>query len=107
MEIAPMRIVISSGHGLHVRGASGYIDEVDEARRVVDRVAEVLNGAGVTTIVFHDNTSTSQSENLDTIVNFHNRQTRELDVSVHFNSDGSDAHGTEVLWTSDAGHTLS
>jgi len=101
-----MRIVISSGHGLHVRGASGYIDEVDEARRVVDRVAEVLNGAGVTTIVFHDNTSTSQSENLDTIVNFHNRQTRDLDVSVHFNSNGSDAHGTEVLWTSDAGHTL-
>ena len=29
-------IVISSGHGLKVRGASGIIDEVDEARKVVD-----------------------------------------------------------------------
>ena len=28
------RIVISSGHGKYVRGASGIIDEVDEARRV-------------------------------------------------------------------------
>ena len=31
------RIVIASGHGNHVRGASGIIDEVDEARRVVER----------------------------------------------------------------------
>jgi hypothetical protein len=30
------RVVISSGHGLHVRGASGVLDEVDEARRVVE-----------------------------------------------------------------------
>ena len=29
-------IVISSGHGLYVRGASGIIDEVDEARRFTD-----------------------------------------------------------------------
>ena len=29
-------IVLSSGHGKYVRGASGIIDEVDEARRVVD-----------------------------------------------------------------------
>ena len=101
-----MRIVISSGHGLYVRGASGLIDEVDEARRVVDRVAGILNNAGVTTIAFHDNTSTSVQENLDTIVGFHNRQTRDLDVSVHFNSNGSDAHGTEVLWTSSDGHTI-
>ena len=29
-------IIISSGHGKYIRGASGYLDEVDEARRVVD-----------------------------------------------------------------------
>ena len=38
---------ISSGHGKYIRGAVGYLDEVDEARRVVDRVAEMLRGAGV------------------------------------------------------------
>ena len=41
------QIVISSGHGKFVRGASGILDEVDEARDVVERVptscvAEVL-----------------------------------------------------------------
>jgi hypothetical protein len=97
-----MRIVISSGHGLLVRGASGYIDEVDEARRVVDRVAGILNDHDIPTIVFHDNTSTTQSENLNTIVNFHNHQERDLDVSVHFNcyETTNEPRGVEVLWTS-------
>jgi len=81
-----MDIVISSGHGKYVRGASGYLDEVDEARRVVDRVAEVLRAAGHTAHVFHDNTSTSQNENLNTIVDYHNGRERDLDVSVHFNA---------------------
>ena len=36
------RIVISSGHGKYVRGASGIIDEVDEARRVVEHLADEL-----------------------------------------------------------------
>ena len=39
------RIVISSGHGKYVRGACGILDEVDEARRVVDRVAAELRNA--------------------------------------------------------------
>ena len=103
-----MRIVISSGHGLYVRGASGYIDEVDEARKVVDRVAEILNSAGIITTVFHDNTSHSQSENLSTIVDFHNRQERDLDVSVHFNcyETTNDPRGVEVLWTSTSGKPI-
>ena len=35
-------VIISSGHGNIVRGASAYLDEVNEARRVVDLVAEKL-----------------------------------------------------------------
>jgi N-acetylmuramoyl-L-alanine amidase len=95
-----MKIVISSGHGKHIRGASGYLDEVDEARRVVDRVAQLLADVGVSCKTFHDNTSTSQSTNLNTIVNYHNAQTRDLDVSVHFNAyqTTSKPMGTEVLY---------
>jgi N-acetylmuramoyl-L-alanine amidase len=95
-------IVISSGHGLYVRGASNYIDEVNEARRVVDRVAVLLAAAGVSVKKFHDNTSTSQSTNLSTIVNYHNAQNRERDVSVHFNAfqATSKAMGTECLYVS-------
>jgi N-acetylmuramoyl-L-alanine amidase len=94
------RIVISSGHGKYVRGASGIIDEVDEARRVVDELANELRDRGVDVTVFHDNTSQSQNENLNTIVNYHNAQTRDLDVSVHFNAFEQTANprGTEVFY---------
>ena len=94
------RIVISSGHGLYVRGASGILDEVDEARRVVDRVAAELRDRGVDVMVFHDDTSHSRNENLDTIVNYHNAQTRDLDVSVHFNAyvETAKPMGVEVLY---------
>ena len=95
-----MNIVISSGHGKYIRGASGYLDEVDEARKVVDRVAELWRSADIGVKVFHDNTSTSQNQNLNTIVNYHNAQTRDLDVSVHFNAyqTTSKPMGTEVLY---------
>jgi N-acetylmuramoyl-L-alanine amidase/Putative peptidoglycan binding domain len=99
-------IVISSGHGKYIRGAAGYLDEVDEARRVVDKVATYLRNAGVTTTVFHDNTSHDQSTNLNTIVNFHNSQpSHDLDVSVHFNAyqTTSKPMGCEVLYVSSAG----
>ena len=51
------RIVISSGHGKYVRGASGIIDEVDEARRVVEHLADELRDRDVDVKVFHDDTS--------------------------------------------------
>jgi hypothetical protein len=92
-----MKIVISSGHGKLIRGASGIIDEVDEARRVVNKVAEIF---GQDAVVFHDDVSTSQDENLNRIVNFHNSKTRELDVSVHFNAYNQTTKpmGTECLY---------
>lgn len=79
-------VVISSGHGKIVRGASGILDEVDQARRVVEAVAEELRNRGAQVVTFHDDTSTSQSENLETIVDFHNSKSRQLDISVHFNA---------------------
>lgn len=97
-----MNIVISSGHGKYIRGASGFIDEVDEARRVVDAVAELLAGIGVGVEVFHDDVSTTQSANLNRIVDFHNGQKRNLDVSVHFNAYQTTVGGmgTECLYVS-------
>ena len=91
----------SSGHSLKVRGAKHFIDEVDEARKVTNEVHRILtsqyNGAGS---VFHDDTSTTQNQNLQTIVNFHNKQSRDLDWSIHFNAASvTDApRGVEVLY---------
>jgi N-acetylmuramoyl-L-alanine amidase len=98
--VAYSNIVISSGHGKIVRGAAGVLDEVNEARRVVEEVADLLEQRGVEVKVFHDDTSKTQSENLNTIVTYHNHQTRDLDVSVHFNAfEKTDKPmGTEVLY---------
>jgi hypothetical protein len=95
-----MKIVISSGHGQFVRGAYDILDEVTEARRVVDRVAEILASHGVGVQTFHDNVSTTQNENLNRIVDFHNAQARDLDCSIHFNAyeHTSKPMGTETLY---------
>lgn len=110
-----MKVVISSGHGKYIRGAEGPepwgLDEVDEARRVVDDSADVMEDLGVKVTVFHDDVSNDQDENLKRIVDFHNAQgAHDLDISVHFNSadfDGSnwtsDPVGCEVFYTSDTG----
>lgn len=93
-------IVISSGHGQYVRGAKGFLDEVDEARRIVDAVAKYLREHGATVYVYHDNTSRTQRDNLNAIVAYHNSKQRSLDVSVHLNAASTtDApRGCEVLY---------
>lgn len=98
-----MKICISSGHGKYVGGATGYLNEVNEARRVVDRVGELLRKVDVTAPTFHDNVSKTQSENLSRITSWHNKQgARELDVSIHFNAyqTTSKPMGTECLYIS-------
>lgn len=98
-------IIISSGHGKYVRGASGFIDEVDEARLVVEQLADHLRDLGVDVRTFHDDVSTSQNENLNRIVDFHNEYVRDLDVSVHFNAfePTDEPMGTEVLYVTQDG----
>lgn len=93
-------VVISSGHGKYVRGACGVLDEVNEARRVVDRVANDLALCGVSVVSYHDDVSKSQSENLKRIVDFHNSKVRDLDISVHFNAyvETDKPMGTECLY---------
>lgn len=94
------RIVISSGHGKIVRGASGIIDEVEEARLVTEQLATCLRARGVEVVTFHDDVSQSQNENLNRITDFHNKQKRDLDISVHFNAfeQRTEPVGTEVLY---------
>ena len=100
-----MKVVISAGHSSKCRGMSSeWLDEVDEARRVVTAVADNLADAGVNVITYWDDISNDQSENLDRICDFHNAQgAHDLDVSVHFNASNGQGHGTEVFYTSSTG----
>jgi peptidoglycan hydrolase-like protein with peptidoglycan-binding domain len=95
-----MTICLSSGHGKYIRGASGYLDEVNCARDVVEETARLMRSAGISVLTYHDDWSHSQNENLNRIVNWHNGQTRTLDVSIHFNAyqTTSTAMGTECLY---------
>ena len=98
-----MRFAISTGHGLYVRGASDIIDEVDEARRVVPELAKCLERNDHHVVTFNDDVSTTQNENLHRIVNWHNHQERDLDISCHFNAymHTEGARGVEVLYVTE------
>jgi hypothetical protein len=102
-----VKIVISSGHGLKIRGAEGPepwgLDEVDEARRVVAEVADWLTINGYDVSQVHDDVSTNQSDNLHYLVSHHNKfpAADRLDVSIHFNAylaDPNVGRGTECLY---------
>lgn len=95
------QLAISPGHYKIGTGARDLIDEVTEARKVVDHVAYLLSlkNIGVSKIV--DNRSSSQIQNLNYLVSEHNKKIRILDISIHFNSSGirtNQAIGTEVLY---------
>ena len=84
-----------------MRGAAGILDEVDEARLVVEALADDLRERDIDVVTYHDDVSTSQNENLNRIVDFHNAQPpHDLDISVHFNAyeQVDKPMGTEVLY---------
>lgn len=94
-------ISISPGHWLPGTGARGLIDEVTEARKVAKRVTEILRKSGILTNYIEDNVSKNQGQNLTYLATQHNKTTRQLDVSVHFNASSgrqSRGIGTEVLY---------
>jgi peptidoglycan hydrolase-like protein with peptidoglycan-binding domain len=98
--------VISAGHSAIVRGAEGPepwgLDEYDENVRVTNRVADYLRAANVGVEVVIDTHSSTQDANLDWLISEHNKRTRDRDVSIHFNSDGTTdgARGTETYYGS-------
>ena len=97
------QVNISSGHSINCQGASDIINEVTEAKKVVDRVCDIIKASGKACYKYHD-TSSSSSQNLVNIVNWHNGFKDGVDVSIHFNAY---AHvdkpmGTEVCYYSNS-----
>src|SRR5499427_9623329 len=107
-----MRIVISAGHSSIVRGAEGPdswgLDEYEENVRVTQRVAELLRSAGVDVNVVIDTHSDDQDANLNWLISEHNKRTRDRDVSIHFNSNGTTdgTRGTEAYYGSSTGRDI-
>lgn len=96
------KFVISSGHGDKVAGAMGIIDEHKEAKKVVDRVFDILTKEyDVEGYKYHETTALTQDQNLANIVHFHNSKDRVLDIAVHFNSASPQATGSECCYYSE------
>ena len=95
------QINISSGHSINCQGASDIINEVAEARKVVNRIYDLCKTMGIEVYKYHD-TSSSNSQNLVNIVNWHNQFKDGIDVSIHFNAyqHTSNSMGVEVCYYS-------
>lgn len=98
----PKEIEIHPGHWKNTgSGANGILNEVTEARKVAKRVYDILRSWKVPTTYFEDNTSTNQTQNINSLIKEHNKDRDGLIVSIHFNSSGGTqnrAIGTEVLY---------
>ena len=97
------QVNISSGHSINCQGAADIINEVTEARKVVDRVYEIIKASGKQCYKYHD-TSSNSTQNLVNIVNWHNGFNDGVDVSVHFNAytHVDKPMGTEVCYYSNS-----
>jgi N-acetylmuramoyl-L-alanine amidase len=94
-----MKINVHGGHSLKCRGASGLLDEVNEDRKVKNKVIELLRANGHTVYDCTDDNGKDQNSNLKAIVNKCNKHKVDLDVSIHLNDGGGT--GTEVYVYSD------
>ena len=77
---------VHGGHSLVCRGASGYLDEVNENRKVKNRVISALQSAGHTVYDCTDDAGKTQGRNLASIVAKCNAHAVDLDVSIHLNA---------------------
>lgn len=84
---------VHGGHSLKCRGVSDLLDEVDEDRKVKNKLIELLRANGDTVYDCTDDYSTRQWENLSAIVSKCNAHSVDLDISIHLNSARNDRVG--------------
>lgn len=84
---------VHGGHSLVCRGASGLLDEVNEDRKVKNKVIELLRNEGHTVYDCTDDVGKSQSQNLANIVKKCNAHKVDYDISIHLNAGRKDSKG--------------
>lgn len=88
-----MKINVHGGHSLKCRGAKSILDEVNEDRKVKNKVIEILKAEGHTVYDCTDDDGPTQSSNLYNIVKKCNARIVDLDVSIHLNAGRNDTQG--------------
>lgn len=84
---------VHGGHSLKCRGVSDLLDEVDEDRKIKNKLIELLRADGNTVYDCTDDYSTRQEANLSAIVSKCNAHNVDLDISIHLNSARNDRVG--------------
>lgn len=84
---------VHGGHSLKCRGVSDLLDEVDEDRKVKNKLIELLRADGNIVYDCTDDYSTNQGANLSAIVSKCNAHNVDLDISIHLNSARNDRVG--------------
>ena len=104
-----MRFNVHAGHTKQSGrspGASGYVHESIEDRKIKDELIKILKGRGHTVYdCTHEGLSCSL--NLYGIVRKCNRHKVDLDISIHLNCSNSEGHGTECLVYSTSSKSVS
>ena len=81
---------VHGGHNRIVPGASSYLDEVTEDRKICEEVIRLLQAEGHTAYNCTDDSGATQSKNLANIVARCNAHSVSLDTSIHFNAASKD-----------------
>ena len=87
---------VHGGHNSIVPGASKYLNEVTEDRKVKNKVIQLLKAAGHTVYDCTDDSGKTVGANLANIVAKCNKHTVDLDISIHLNAGGGT--GVEVFY---------
>lgn len=101
-----MNFNIHAGHnpdGKIACGASGYIKESTEARKVKNEVIAELKRRGHNAYDCTCDNGTGQTDVLRKICGKANQRKVDCDVSIHFNSSNGQGNGTEVLYKTSNG----
>lgn len=97
--------VISPGHWHVGTGARGFIDEVEEARKVVREISNIWSTSKIAHKIVVDNQSKNVSQNLSFLIREHKKYHLARHISIHFNSVAG-VHdrpiGCEVLYAHDS-----
>ena len=101
-----MRFNIHGGHNPDGKircGATGYIKESTEDRKLAKELIRLLESHGHTCYDCTCNNGTGARDVLSKIVSKCNAHTVDVDVSLHFNASNGKGHGFEVLYKTESG----
>ncbi|WP_157764803.1 N-acetylmuramoyl-L-alanine amidase [Solibacillus sp. R5-41] len=82
----PVEIELHVGHYGDGTGSRGYVDEVQYARKFIKRIYEILIANKVAATFYEDKISKNQTQNINHLVSYHNKDRNGLIVSGHLNS---------------------